>query len=136
MNSLIVYHSGPLKNTEKIAIALAESLHAQLRAVAEVLPADCARADVIGLGAGIHFWRHHRAILECSERLALSGKKVFIFSTGGWGFGWLKHAALRRRLARKSARIIGEFTCAGRPDARGQQAARAFALKLEKSLVK
>ena len=148
MNSLIIYHSGPSKNSEKIAVVLAQTLHAQLRTTAEVQPADIDAMDLIGLGAGIYYGRHHRRLLECVERLPLDGKKVFMFSTSGAGIKAFMHAGLRRQLARKHAVIIGEFACKGFddfgllklfgginkgcPNEHECDSARAFALALER----
>ena len=71
---------------------------------------------LIGFGSGIYFGKHHKNLLKLIEKLPLSNKKAFIFSTAGTlkGKGTQKyHEPLKKALQLKGFEIIGEFICPG-----------------------
>ncbi|MCC7565037.1 MAG: flavodoxin family protein [Methanomicrobiaceae archaeon] len=143
--ALIVYISVHHGNTERIARALAERLGADLLACPDADPDTILRYDLIGLGSGIYFGRHHGCLLDLVDRLPPScERRAFLFSTAGYPrlMGrW--HKALKEKLVTKGFLIKGEFCCEGfdtygplafigginkgRPDANDIVAAEAFA---------
>lgn len=154
MKSLLVLYSYHHKNTEAVAKVLAEVLGAVIVTPREVDPAEIARYDLVGFGAGIDSGRHYRPMLDLADRLpAVDAQRAFIFSTCGapaflvtQGFIRGNHAALREKLVAKGYAIEGEFGCPGfntnvflkyfgglnrkRPNAEDLERARAFARDL------
>lgn len=145
MRTLIIYHSGEHKNTEKVAQVMARALQADLRKVSEAQPQGISEYELIGFGAGIYFAKHHGTLLKFAEQLPDSDKKVFIFSTSGMG-GTRFHKALKNKLSAKGYQVIAEFACKGfdtfgpfkflgglnkgRPNARDLEKAANFAQSL------
>jgi len=143
VETLIVYESVHHGNTEKIARAMADVLHAELRRSTEVAVSDLARCARIGFGSGIYFLRHHRRLLDLAKSLPPCTKPVFVCSTRGGFPMWVGHRALKRLLRRKGCVLVGEFSCKGydsygllkpiggihrgRPDAGDIERAEAFA---------
>ena len=113
MKALIIYMSVHHKNTEKIAMEMAEVLDADLMKAYEANEKDISRYDLIGFGSGIYFFKHHRKLLEFAEKLVAKKKNAFIFSTYGGGSPKIYHKLLRKKLAKRGFRIIGEFSCKG-----------------------
>lgn len=151
MRCLIIYKSVHHGNTEKIAEVMAEALNADIKKVEEVGKEEMQEYDIIGMGSGIFFGKHHRSLLEFVDSLPpMDEKRAFIFSTRGGTPTWLNHRALRKRLRKKGFRIIGEFSCKGydtfgilryigginkgRPDGRDMDKARKFTRKISKIL--
>jgi len=101
-------------NTLKVADAMAGVLGAQVLTPEEADAEALAGCELLGLGSGIYFGRHHQTIRELADRAALLPPRVFIFSTAGtpWMHA-LFHRSLRRKLARRGCEILGEFTCRG-----------------------
>ena len=151
---LLVVQSYHHRNTEKVAEVLAAALAAKIRPPREVDPAEVEACRLIGLGSGIYFAKHHRALLEFAERLPRgAGKPAFIFSTSGV-FTRRKlakdHAALRHALVGNGYSILGEFGCRGwdtysilkyvgglnkgRPNAKDLERAEAFAQRLQQEM--
>jgi hypothetical protein len=65
--------------------------------------------DLIGLGSGIFFSSHHRALLRLAREHPTLPAKAFLFSTAG--LPWLHriwHRALRTTLVNRGIRIVGE----------------------------
>ena len=120
MKPLIVCVSIHHGNTLKIAEAMAEVLEAEILSPRQVLAKRLSDYDLIGLGSGIYFGKHHRSLLELAEKLPRSGKiRVFIFSTSGIPEIPIihnYHKPLRKILAEKGLRIVGEFSCRGFTD--------------------
>lgn len=113
----VIYQSIHHKNTEKIAIAMAEVLDAKLLTAFEAKKADLSKYDLIGFGSGIYEADFHKAILEIIENSDLKGKEVFIFSTSG-----VKQTPIMKNkfnsnilstLSRKQATILGSYSCRG-----------------------
>lgn len=115
MKSIVVFQSVHKGNTKKIAEALAGELNAKLVKPDEIKISDLTGYDLIGLGSGIYFGKHHQDILALAEKiLPAAGQKVFIFSTAGLPqFKLLWHWPLRNILKKKGFKIAGEFTCSG-----------------------
>jgi len=92
---------------------MAEELAADLVPVQEAQPATILAYDLIGFGSGIYFMKHHKTLLQFVESLpAVTGKRVFVFSTSGEG-GSERHAALKEMLVDRGFSIVGEFSCKG-----------------------
>lgn len=110
----VVYASLHHGNTRRIAAALATELSADLVPVADVQTMDLASYDLVGIGSGIYFGRHHESILCFAESLIRPHSRVFVFSTAGLPWLWkFQHAALRRLLEGKGCLLVGEFCCPG-----------------------
>ena len=115
MKSIIIFQSVHKGNTKKIAEALAGELGAKLVRPDEIDVNNLSDYDLIGIGSGIYFGKHHKNILDLAEKIpAVPGQKVFLFSTAG--LPQLKavwHNALKNILKKKGLKVMGEFTCAG-----------------------
>lgn len=115
MNALVVCTSVHHGNTRKIADAVAAVLGAAVVDTAAADPADAGARDLLGLGSGIYFWRHHRRLLAFIDALPDGrGGKAFLFSTSGIVLPFHPfHRAARARLRRKGYAVVGEFACRG-----------------------
>ena len=114
MRALIIYKSVHHGNTKKVAEVIAKVLNADLKDAGNVNIEEVEKYEVIGIGSGIFFGKHHRSVLNFVERMPLMRhKKAFIFSTRGGTPTWINHIALRRKLKEKGFKIIGEFSCKG-----------------------
>jgi len=146
MKTIIVYTSIAHGNTEKIAKAMAEALGADLAKAGETTPETLSNYDVIGFGSGIYNGTHHKNIFELVARLPASpAKKVFVFSTSGYG-RTSSNKKLIKELVGKGFKVIGSFACKGfdtygvnklyggaakgRPNDNDLQEARVFAKNL------
>jgi flavodoxin len=138
MKSIIVYSSKHHMNTEKIAIAMAGELGAELRRVTDAGPEDVAGRDLVGFGSGINGFDVHPEMTEFARNLPEGAvRRAFVFSTCASRRDWT--GKLRAILAAKDVEVAGEFHCAGlwtpgpvkvragHPDAADLEAARAFA---------
>lgn len=151
MKAIIFYRSSYLGNTLKIARAMAGALRADLVSVDEcATPPDLSAYDLIGFGSGINFAAHDISLQRFASRLQLEGKNVFVFSTRCRPILGSYHKTLRRLLAAKGARIVGEISFRGydrtgpwvlldgynkdRPNSKDLFKARLFAEKLRRSL--
>lgn len=112
MNVLIIVKSVHHDNTRKVAEAMASVLDAKVVIPADVDLNELSGYDLIGMGSGIYFGRHHRSLLKLAERMSGFKGKVFIFSTAGLPFK-MNHRALRERLKNSGLSINGEFVCKG-----------------------
>jgi len=148
MKTLIVYVSIHHGNTEKVARVIAGALNTRMVKPWAVNPEELEKYDLIGFGSGIHWWRHHWALLKLVDNLPrMEGKKAFIFSTAGMNLPWYNHRQLKRKLKEKGFQIVGEFSCRGwdtngwlakvgginkgRPNEKDLERARRFAEKLK-----
>lgn len=146
MKTLIIYVSFHHRNTEKIARVMAKALDARLLPLNKAKPEDVRTADLIGLGSGIFFWKHHEGLIRFSRLMPPFKKRAFLFSTRGIGPWRFYHRVVRRILKKKGYKIPGEFSSRGydtagplrflggiskgRPDAKDLKKARRFALSL------
>jgi len=143
MKVLIVYMSIHHRNTEKIAIEMAEAIDAEIAKPCEVENVE--KYDLIGLGSGIYFFRHHRKLIEFVASIP-ENKKVFVFSTYGLGNPEIYHRPLKKKLLARKTKIVGEYACKGydtfgplklmgginkgKPDENDLENARKFAMRL------
>jgi flavodoxin len=113
----IVYVSIHHGNTEKVAKVFAKILNADLKKPEQIGPNGLLNFDLIGIGSGIYFGKHHKSLLEFAEKLPPTNKKAFIFSTNGGNIGRMKsenfHKPLRTILTAKGFNIVGEFNSPG-----------------------
>jgi len=148
---LIICKSIHLGNTLKVANGMAKILECKVLEPEKVKAKDVEEAEVIGLGSGIYYGRHHNSIFKLLEKYSFKGKKVFVFYTSA--FRKIKffndcEEKLLNELRRHGAEIIGVFECRGksvygpfkllggickgRPNQRDLARAREFAEKLRK----
>lgn len=115
MKTLIVCFSYHHLNTQKVAFTIAKHLDAEIKTPTEAASAELSDYDLVGLGSGIYFGKHHKALLEFAEKLPQTQKqKAFIFSTSGQsGKGEKLHRKLREKLHEKGIAVVGEFNCPG-----------------------
>jgi flavodoxin len=115
MKTIVICFSYHHKNTEKIASVFAKTLEAQVKMPSEVDPIGLSDYDLIGLGSGIIFGKHHKVLLDFADKLPpVTGKQAFIFSTSGQTGNASKfHKKLREKLESKGFGIVGEFNCGG-----------------------
>lgn len=138
MKSIIVYSSKHHMNTEKVAVAMAAVLGAELRRVADVRPGELRDYDLVGFGSGINGFDVHPEITALARDLPEGAvKRAFVFSTCASRRDWT--GRLRQVLADKGITVAGEFHCAGlwtpgpvsvrkgHPDEADLEAARVFA---------
>lgn len=110
----IVCESVHHQNTQRVAEAIAEVLHAEIFTPQECVAGKLSAYEVVGLGSGIYFGRHHRLLRQLAATYPELPTDVFIFSTAGLPcFHTLFHGSLRRRLLSRGCRILGEFSCRG-----------------------
>ncbi|MHA1928605.1 MAG: flavodoxin family protein [Candidatus Thorarchaeota archaeon] len=154
MKSLIIVFSYHHKNTEKVATALARVLEAKIKTPQQIDPEELQEYNLIGFGSGIYSDKHHKSLLDFTEKLPqISDKKAFIFSTSAM-MGKDKvakdHSTLREKLQSKGYVIMDEFACKGfntnsflrfiggmnkgRPNAADLKHAEEFAQKLKQTL--
>lgn len=116
MKTLIIYNSIHKNNTEKIAKAIAEELNADIIKSFEVKNYDMSDYDLIGLGSGIYFGKHHASILNLVDKLEnIGNKRFFIFSTSGMGENIFNqiNKPLKEKITAKDGKIIFIFNCLG-----------------------
>lgn len=114
MRTAIICTSIHHGNTRRIAEAMAGALAARLYTAVEAEGLDFSGYELVGLGSGIYFGRHHSQL----RKLVLGWTKVparsFVFSTAGTPFLWnLWHLSLVRLLRRRGSEVIGQFSCPG-----------------------
>jgi flavodoxin len=151
---LIVCKSAHHGNTAKVAEAMAGELGAEIAAPEAVSYTSIAGRPIIGFGSGVYYGRMHEALYEWLHGLPDAPEATtpaFVFSTSGlpW-LTWFWHRPLRRLLARKGFRFLGEFSCGGydtwgplwltgglnknHPDERDLERARTFAAEMVRKL--
>jgi len=116
MKTLIIYNSIHKNNTEKIAKVMAEELNADLVKSFELKDYDMSKYDLIGLGSGIYFGRHHASILNLVNKLEnVKNKRFFIFSTSGMGESIFNNfnKPLKDKINAKDGKLAAVFNCLG-----------------------
>ena len=114
MKSLIVLYSYHHNNTEKIAIAIAKIISAEIKKPQEVNLDELSNYDLIGFGSGIYGEDLHKYIHELIDKLPqVIKKKAFIFSTSALAEKKNNHKNIRQKLQAKGYVIIDEFNCKG-----------------------
>jgi flavodoxin len=113
MKTVILYNSMHHKNTEKIAVSLANSLKADIFQVSQANADIITQYDLIGFGSGIFYRKHHKSLFSFIETLpAAKGKKAFVFSTSGTGKADFNEP-LQLTLENKGFLVLGAFACPG-----------------------
>ncbi len=116
MKTLIIYNSIHKNNTEKIAKALREELDADIVKSFELKDYDMSKYDLIGLGSGIYFGKHHASILNLVDKLEnVKNKRFFIFSTSGTKENIFNNfnKPLKEKINSKQGKVVSIFNCAG-----------------------
>ncbi len=152
MKTIIIYASMHHKNTEKIAIKIAESLKADLISFERVNLDDLKNYSLIGFGSGVYFGKFHRGLINLVKKLErMDNKKSFIFSSAGMKKNFFfnhSHGHIKKLLKKKGFIVIDEFSCLaydtygplklfggvnkGRPNEKDYKRAQEFALNLKK----
>lgn len=115
MKSIVVYSSTKYGNTEKIAIAMANTLGADLHCLDYPDRGDpnLDDYDLIGLGSGVKLLRYERNLRKYVPRNNFDGRNVFLFMTCGSGWEWIHKNETRQTIIDQGANLLGEFTCLG-----------------------
>jgi flavodoxin len=110
----IVYASVHHGNTRKLAESLSAELSADLLTVDEAENVNLGQYELVGMGSGIYFGRHHTSLCRLADSCQQPPRRAFIFSTAGLPFlRRFQHAALRRRLVTRGCEVVSEFCCRG-----------------------
>ncbi|MDD4296363.1 MAG: flavodoxin family protein [Ruminiclostridium sp.] len=112
MKSAIIFISVHHQNTQKIATAISEGLAADLLQLSSVTSNKLEQYDLIGLGSGIFFGKHHEKLFELINGVNIKDKNVFVFSTSGTGSA-KNNSALINALASKGVKVEKSFSCKG-----------------------
>jgi flavodoxin len=143
--ALIVCVSGSAGNTQRVAVAIAEVLGADVRDPQDVRPEDLSNYDIVGFGSVTHLGAHHsrlRRLVSLAPRVEATW--AFVFETSGIGRRSSRHwrPDLESALADRGFDVIGAFisrgfdtwplgvlsrTSRGHPDESDLARARAFA---------
>ena len=154
MKSLLVLFSYHHKNTEKVANVFAKVFDAQIKTPTQINPEELQEYSLIGFGSGIYGEKHHKLLLDLTDKLPqVTNKKAFIFSTSaiqGKAKVAKDHSLLREKLQSKGYQIVDEFSCKGfntnsflkvfggmnkgRPNAKDLKHAEEFAQNLKQNL--
>lgn len=110
----IIYHSIHHHNTEAIARAMADQTGATLLPLNEVLHNGLGSWDLIGIGSGIYFGRHHKQLFRFIREEANLPSYGFVYCTAGIRtLGRLWNLPLIRSLKKKNVVVLGQFCAAG-----------------------
>ena len=112
MKSAIIYISVHHQNTLKIAAAISDELAADLLQLSSVTSDKLEQYDLIGLGSGIFFGKHHEKLFELINGVNIKDKNVFVFSTSGTGSA-KSNSALINALTSRDAKVEKNFSCKG-----------------------
>lgn len=112
MRALVVLVSYHNNNTRKIADVISRVLDAQVKTPKQINPEELEGYDLIGFGSGIYSGKHHEDLINLADRLPITNKKAFIFSTSGVNSPKF-HSLLNEKLQAKGYTIIGEFSSKG-----------------------
>ena len=84
MKTGVIFVSTHHGNTKRVAKEIANALEAKLLEPNEVNEEILSEFDLLGLGSGIYYSKHHKSLLNLVDTLpAMKDKKAFIFSTAG-----------------------------------------------------
>ncbi|MGY5876530.1 MAG: flavodoxin family protein [Candidatus Thorarchaeota archaeon] len=117
MNCIVIYKTIHHENTLKVARVIAKELGADLVSLDDIETGALEKYDLVGLGSGIYFGKHHRKLLGFVDKSTkLDGKDVFVFYTSGFErFPTRKlfETTLTEKLRKKGANVISTFSCRG-----------------------
>lgn len=112
MKSLIIYSSDYKNNTERIAQVFADKINCERINLRNIHDIDIENYDLIGFGSGVYKESLSQKIFRLVEKLNLTDKNVFVFSTSGVGMKYYNNGLLKL-LESKEANIKGSFACKG-----------------------
>lgn len=112
MNTLIIYCSDYKKNTEKIANIFAEKTHCELIKIEDVSNINIENYNLIGFGSGVYRESIPPKMFKMVDKLNLTGKNVFVFSTSGAGMKYYNNSLIKK-LESMGAINKGSFACKG-----------------------
>lgn len=112
MKTLIVYCSDYKNNTEKIANIFKDKINADLINIKDVINVNLENYDLIGVGSGVYMENLSEKLFKLIEKLNLSGKNFFVFSTSGVGMKFYNNKLIKA-LTSKGAINKGSFACKG-----------------------
>lgn len=112
MKAAVIYNSIHHQNTYKIAVAMSEELNADLLELKDVTSNLLDKYDLIGIGSGIFYGKHHKSLFELVDKIDFDGKDVFVFSTSGNG-SKKNNKGLIDKLISKGACVNKSFSCKG-----------------------
>jgi flavodoxin len=114
MKAAIVYKSIHHGNTRRVAEAIATVLGAALFTIEEAAKLDASQFDLMGLGSGIYFGRHHHELRRLVAMWPQAPPQSFVISTAGISSlaSWW-HRSLVRLLRTRGSEVVGEFSCPG-----------------------
>lgn len=139
------------KNTEKIAMKIAENLEADIISFEKLNLDDLKNYSLIGFGSGVYFGKFHRGLINLVKKISKQeNKKAFIFSSAGMKKNFFfnhSHSHIKKLLKKKGFLVIDEFFCLaydtygplklfgginkGRPNEKDLNKASEFALNLK-----
>ena len=112
MKALVICYSYHHQNTQRVAEVIAEVLGAQIKTPLQVDPRELEDFNLVGFGSGIYSGRHHESLLSLVDRLPITDKKAFVFSTSGVKSAKF-HSLLSEKLQARGYIIVGDFNCKG-----------------------
>ncbi|MDR7870775.1 MAG: flavodoxin domain-containing protein [Tissierellaceae bacterium] len=112
MKTLIVYCSDYKNNTEKIACTFSSKIDCELINIRDANDLNIEDYDLIGFGSGVYKESLSPKVFRLVEKLSLSDKNVFVFSTSGVGMKFY-NKSLIKLLESKGAIVRGSFSCKG-----------------------
>lgn len=147
---LVICTSVHHHNTAAVARCIAEELRADVLAPEATPYTSLAGCGLVGFGSGVYYGGLHPSLFDWLRGLPdarAATIPAFVFSTSGLPFlARVWHAPLRRLLAGKGFRFVGEFACRGfdtwgplwlagglnrrHPDDRDLRRAREFARRM------
>lgn len=155
MRALLVCATIHHGNTMRVAEAIADGLGAEVRRPWEVSADELGRYELVGLGSGIYYGRHHSSLFKLVRRARLIGVRAFVLYTSGFPRVPVLNgcdASLKRLLAERGAEVLDSFGCRGycdygplklvgginrdRPSEEDLEAAKAFARRLMERLAR
>lgn len=110
-NRLIIYHTVSGR-TGKVASAISKGLKATMKKVENFNLEEFEKADLIGLGSGIYYGRHHKKLIKLVKELPEGDKKMIVFSTSGCGTTKF-HKKLCNLLRNKGYTVVDEMAVMG-----------------------
>jgi len=93
-----------------------EVVDGEIYTPSDVHPEVIDKYDIVGLGSGIYFGKHHKSLFKLLDRVNFRNKRVFIFYTSGFSKVPLLNSCegpLKRALEVRGAKILGVFGCRG-----------------------
>lgn len=112
MRTLIIYCSDYKNNTQKVASKFNEEIDCDLINVKDAIDINLENYDLIGFGSGVYMENLSPKLFKLIERLNLTRKNVFVFSTSGIGMKFYNNKLIKA-LTSKGAINKGSFACKG-----------------------